>query len=71
MAVAFLFIDWFYLLWIVSLSFKFPEYANSAIMRSFLGMMESLHKKLGEKLAQSKDEYEEKYKYQRQKLNYI
>lgn len=39
-ACIFLFVNWFYVMWIVSLIFKFPSYANFAFAKSLLGMMD-------------------------------
>lgn len=42
-AVLFLFINGYYLMWIISLLFKFPSYCTLALIKGILGMMESIH----------------------------
>lgn len=71
LSVIFLFIDWFYLMWIMSLTFKFPTYTNSAVIKSVFGLAESLHKKLGEKLEARKFEADQRYAVERHKFNYV
>ena len=44
----FLFIDWYYILWVMSLQFKFPSYFSIGLMKTCAGMIESLHQQLGE-----------------------
>lgn len=43
----FLMIDWFYILWMLSLQYKFPHYIAASFMKGLFGLMESLHEKLG------------------------
>lgn len=50
LSCAFLFIDYFYCLWIISMKHKFPSYLGLAVMKSALGAMEGIHKALGNKL---------------------
>ena len=45
-ASIFLFIDWYYLLWGMSLMFKFPEYMSSAFIGLFFGVVYNLNEKL-------------------------
>lgn len=42
-AVIFMFIDWYYVMWVLSLLYKFPTYLTAAIMKGILGMMDSIH----------------------------
>ena len=53
-ASIFLFVNWFYVMWIVSLIFKFPSYANFAFAKSILGFMDQIHEALGQKLKRSR-----------------
>ena len=46
-ASIFLFIDWFYIMYIFSLTYKFPSYMSSGFTKGLLGLMESLHNSLG------------------------
>jgi hypothetical protein len=45
-ASIFLFIDWYYLLWGLSLMFKFPEYMSSAFIGLFFGVVQNLNERL-------------------------
>jgi hypothetical protein len=54
MASTFMFLDWFYLLYLTSLTFKFPNYVSSAFIKSMFGMFEAIHRKLGEHLQREK-----------------
>lgn len=42
----FLFIDWYYLLWGLSLMFKFPEYMSTAFIGLFFGVVHNLNERL-------------------------
>jgi hypothetical protein len=45
-ASIFLFIDWYYLLWGLSLMFKFPEYMSTAFIGLFFGVVHNLNERL-------------------------
>ena len=57
LASIFLFIDWFYVLWVVSLSYKFPSYISTGFIFSMFGMMEALHSRLGQYIDRNKASY--------------
>ena len=44
----FLLIDWYYLLWCMSLMFKFPEYISAAFIGLFFGYVSNLNEKIAE-----------------------
>jgi len=54
MACVFMAGNWYYVLWVVSLIFKFPEFVNFGVMKAFIGLVEQVHSKLGETLAQQR-----------------
>ncbi len=58
----FLFIDWFYIMWVVSLSYKFPSYVSTGFIKGFCGLMETLNAHLGTYIAKKRNNYE--YDYQ-------
>ena len=58
-------------MWIFSLVYKFPPYANSAFIKSALGMVESLHKKLGERIAKGKTSVDTQYNVNKQRFSYV
>jgi len=60
-ACLFLFIDWFYIMWIVSLRYKFPTHISTGAIKGFFGIMEALNSKLGEYLKQQKTSYDHAY----------
>ena len=61
LASLFLFIDWFYIMWVVTLTYKFPPFLATAIIKSFFGMIETIHTKLGSYIASSKERYNVQY----------
>ena len=70
-ASIFLFLDWFYIMWIVSLNFKFPSYVGISFSKSFLGFVESIHLALGDYLQKSKKNYEIQYHMEKNRYNYV
>jgi len=43
-------IDWFYGLWILSLSFKFPGFISAAVLRAGIGSLSQLNAMIGNKI---------------------
>ena len=60
----FLFIDWFYVLWIVGLSYKLPSYISAGFIMSMFGVVEGIHQKLGAFINQNKSIYGNKMENQ-------
>ena len=56
-ASIFLFTDYYYILWILSLVYKFPNFVASSLVKSFFGIIENLHQALGRHLAEHKKSY--------------
>jgi len=54
----FLFMDWFYIMWVVSLSYKFPSHISVGFIKGICGLMETLNKSLGEYLANKRSNYD-------------
>ena len=63
LAALFLFIDWYYILWVMSLTYKFPGYIASSAIQIFLGLIENIHQGIGRLLAK------EKHSFHRQELH--
>jgi hypothetical protein len=57
-ACCFLLIDYYYILWIVTLKYKFPPFIGKAVMKGIIGIVESLHKHLGAKISIQNQELE-------------
>ena len=60
-ASIYLFIDWFYLLWITSLSYKFPSYISVLFIKSLFGVAETIHRALGNYIDTRKQTYNQRY----------
>ena len=71
LAVIFIFINFYYVLWMISLFFKFPQYVNSAFLRAILGAVEDIHYKLGNLIQQRKTQAASRYASERMRYNYI
>jgi hypothetical protein len=56
LSCTFIMVDYFYILWIFSLRYKFPKFLGTAIMKGFLGAVESIHKSLGDHISRSQNE---------------
>jgi hypothetical protein len=56
----FLFIDWYYLLWGMSLMFKFPEYMSSAFIGLFFGVMQNLNEKISQYFRTQSEQFSKK-----------
>ena len=67
----FLFINWYYVMFVVSLIYKFPGFVNFALMRGILGMMDSIHELIGQKLKNRKSTVDYRMKEDLSKYNYI
>jgi hypothetical protein len=53
-ASVFLMTDWFYPLWVFSLSFRLPDSFAGALSNAMFGMIEGIHDKIGEALFKKK-----------------
>jgi hypothetical protein len=71
LASLFLFIDWFYIMWLFSLSYKFPDYMSLGFSKAFIGLMETLHSSIGKVISSQKTNYEYQYNYERNKYDYL
>ncbi|CDW82513.1 UNKNOWN [Stylonychia lemnae] len=70
-ASIFLFIDWYYIVWILSLQYKFPNYISAQFVKGLFGLMESLHSSLGNYISSQKSYFDEQYHGQAQRYNYV
>lgn len=66
----FLFIDWFYIMWVVSLSYKFPSYVSTGFIKGFCGLMETLNSRLGAYLQNKRANYEYDYRQKADRYSY-
>mmetsp|Transcript_27144 Transcript_27144/g.20310 ORF Transcript_27144/g.20310 Transcript_27144/m.20310 type:complete len:126 (-) Transcript_27144:74-451(-) len=55
LASSFLFVDYFYLLWLYSLSAKFPDFTGKAVTKGILGTLEGMHQSLGKVIKENKE----------------
>eukprot|EP00347_Sterkiella_histriomuscorum_P014654 403360058 len=70
-ASIFLFMDWFYILWIVSLQFRFPAYISTQFIKGFFGLMEKLTSDMTNYLAQQRGRYDEQYNAEAHNYDYV
>lgn len=71
LASIFLFIDWFYIMWLFSLSYKFPDYISLGFSKGLIGLMESLHNSIGRVISTQKTSYEYQYQHEKNKYDYL
>jgi hypothetical protein len=70
-ASIFMFADWFYIMWLFSLSYKFPDYMSLSFTKGLLGLMESLHNSIGKVITSQKYNYENQYHHEKNKYDYL
>jgi len=52
-ASIFLYLNWYYLFWILSLQFKFPHYVSATFIRALMGLLENIHHAIGQAMFKS------------------
>jgi hypothetical protein len=66
----FLFIDWFYVMWILSLLYKFPSHISKGVVKGICGFMEALNKRFGDYLSSQKQNYDYQYRSGQARYSY-
>jgi hypothetical protein len=56
-ASIFLFIDWYYMLWGMSLMFKFPGYISSSFIGLFFGFVQNINDKIAQFFKNRNDKF--------------
>ena len=67
----FLFADWYYLLWVGALQFKFPKYIALAMIKMIFGLIETIHDMLGEYLRREKRRAAVEENQDKQRYSYV
>ena len=49
-ASVFLYINWYYIFWVLSLQFKFPNHISTTLIHALFGILENLHSAIGRAL---------------------
>jgi hypothetical protein len=63
--------DFYYHLWVMTLSYKLPDYVGTSLAKAFFGLIEEIHMRLGGFIARNRNTFSSREIAEKQRFDYV